>query len=106
MVIEAVGAGRKLTFKIAIPGGGTSTLTVTTQVDGKDAAVSVDGRPSGQTMAIRAIDDHHAINIIKMNGSPTTTQKSQLSADGKVIKVESSAMAPGQQNGFEYWDKK
>jgi len=57
-------------------------------------------------MAIRAIDDHHAINIIKMNGSPTTTQKSQLSADGKVIKVESSAMAPGQQNGFEYWDKK
>ena len=63
-----------------VAGGATSTLIVTTQGDGKDA--------------------------IKMGGNPMTTQKSELSADGKVIKVDSSATVPGQQNGTEYWDKK
>ncbi len=106
MIIEKVGTGRKLTFKVAVAGGGTSTLVVTTQLDGKDAPVSVDGKPSGETMAIRLVDDHHAINLIKMDGNPMVTQKSELSADGKVIKVESTPMVPGAQNGTEYWDKK
>ena len=106
MIIEAAGTGKKLTFKVGVAGGGTSTLIVTTQGDGKDATVSVDGKPSPETMAIRTVDDRHTINIIKMGGNPMTTQKSELSADGKVIKVESNAMAPGQQNGIEYWDKK
>ena len=106
MVIEAAGSGRKLTFKVPVASGGTSTMIVTTQLDGKDAPVSVDGKPSGETMAIRLIDDHHAINVIKMNGNPMLTQKSELSADGKVIKVESTSMVPGAQYGTEYWDKK
>jgi hypothetical protein len=106
MVIEAAGTGRKLTFKVAVAGGGTSTMIVTTQLDGKDAQVLVDGKPSGETMAIRLIDDHHAINVIKMNGNPMLTQKSELSADGKVIKVESTSKVPGGQYGTEYWDKK
>ena len=106
MIIEAAGTGRKLTFKVEVAGGRTSTLIVTTQGDGKDAPVSVDGKPSAETMAIRTVDDRHTINIIKMSGNPMTTQKSELSADDKVIKVESSAMVPGQQNGTEYWDKK
>ena len=106
LIIEAAGTARKLTFKVAVAGGGTSTMIVTTQWDGKDATVSVDGKPSAETMAIRTVDDRHTINIIKMSGNPMTTQKSELSADGKVIKVESSATVPGQQNGTEYWDKK
>jgi hypothetical protein len=106
MVIEAAGTGRKLTFKVAVAGGGTATMIVTTQLDGKDAPVSVDGKPSGETMAIRLIDDRHAINVIKMNGNPMLTQKSELSADGKAIKVESTPMIPGGQYGTEYWDKK
>src|SRR5204862_194683 len=88
LIIEAAGTGRKLTFKVAFAGGGTSTMTVTTQVDGKDAIVSVDGKPSGQTMAIRMIDDHHAVNVMKINGNPMATQKSELFADGKVFKTE------------------
>ena len=103
MVIEAAGSGRKLTFTVAIASGATFTMVVTTQLDGKDAPVYVDGKPSGETMAIRMIDDHHTINIIKMNGNSMTTQKSELSADGKVIKVESTPMVSG---GTEYWDKK
>jgi hypothetical protein len=106
MFVEVAGNGRKLTFKVAVAGGGTSTLIVTTLGDGKDAVVSVDGKPSGETMAIRKVDDHHAINILKMDGNPIATQKSELSADGKVIKVESTSLVPGAQNSLEYWDKK
>jgi hypothetical protein len=106
MIIEAAGTGRKLTFKVAVAGGGTATMIVTTQLDGKDAPVSVDGKPSGETMAIRRVDDRHAINILKMNGNPMMTQKSELSADGKVIKVESTPMVPGAHYDTEYWDKK
>jgi hypothetical protein len=106
MIVEAAGTGRKLTFKVAVAGGGTSTMIVTTQLDGKDAPVFVDDKPSGETMAIRKVDDHHALNFIKMNGNPMLTQKSELSADGKVIKVESTPMIPGGQYGTEYWDKK
>jgi hypothetical protein len=105
MTIEAAGAGRKLTFKFKVAGGGTSTMVVTTQGDGKDAAVSLDGKPSGETMAIRLVDDRHTTNLIKMNGNPMVNQKSELSADGKVIKVESTPMVPGGQGGIEYWDK-
>lgn len=106
VVIEAAGTGRKLTFKVAVAGGAVTTMTVITQLDGKDAPVLVDGKPSGETMAIRLIDDRHAINVLKMNGNPMLTQTSELSADGKVIKVENAAKAPGGQNGTEYWDKK
>jgi hypothetical protein len=106
MVIETVGSGRKLTFKVATAGGGTATMIVATQLDGKDATVYVDGKPSGETMAIRLVDDHHAINVIKMNGNPMVTQKSELSPDGKVIKVESTPGVSGAEYGTEYWDKK
>jgi len=106
MIVEAAGRGRKLTFKVALPGGGTSTMIVTTQGDGKDEPVSIDGKPSPETMAIRFVDDRHMINIIKLSGTTMVTQKSEVSADGRLIKVVSSADAPGQQNGVEYWDKK
>src|SRR5262249_44031262 len=67
MLIEAAGTGRKFTMKVSFSGGQTSTMICTSQGDGKDAVVSVDGKPSGQTMAIRMIDDHHAVNILKVN---------------------------------------
>jgi hypothetical protein len=106
MFIETAGTGRKLTFKVPIAGGGITTMIVTTQLDGKDAPVLVDGKPSGETMAIRLMDDRHAVNVIKMNGNELLTQKSELSVDGKVIKVESIPAVSGGQYGTEYWDKK
>lgn len=106
MIIEAVGTGRRITMKVGVPGGATSTMMVTTQVDGKDVPVLVDGKPSSQTMAIRMIDDRHTVNIMKMNGNPIMTQKSEISADGKVIKDESTSATPGGQTSIQYWDKK
>ena len=106
MLVEGAGTGQKLTFKVAVANGGTATMVVTTQFDGKDATVFVDGKPSGETMAISKVDDHHTTNVIKMNGNPFVTQKSELSSDGKVIKTESTPMVSGAQGGVEYWDKK
>ncbi len=106
LIIEPIGAGRKLTFTIEQPGAPSTTMIATTQLDGKDAIVSVNGKPSGQTMAIRALDDHHFANILKINGNTFATQKSELSPDGKTIKTESTPTAPGQPNTVEYWDKK
>jgi len=104
MVIEAAGSGHKMTFKVTPRGAATSTMVVTTQADGKDAVVSMDGKPSGETMAIRMIDDRHMINVIKMSGQTMVTQKSELSADGKQIKVESNPSPGGP--ALEYWDRK
>jgi hypothetical protein len=106
MFVEAAGAGQKFTLKFSVAGGATSTMVVTTEWDGKDAQVLLDGKPSGQTMAIRKLDDHHTINVIKMNGRPMGTQKGEVSADGKLITVQTIPAVLGGQTGVEYWDKK
>src|SRR5689334_21215506 len=72
LIIETSGSGWKLTFKIQAANG-TSTLVATTQGDGKDAVVSIDGKPSNQTMAIRIVDDRHTINTLKMSGQTMLT---------------------------------
>lgn len=81
-------------------------MIVTTQGDGKDAQVFVDGKPSGETMAIRLVDARHTTNNIKINGNLVVTQKSELSADGKTIKVDSNPAVAGAQIGVEYWARK
>ena len=106
MFVEAAGTGQKLTLKVKVGDGTTSTMTVTTQWDGKDATVYVEGKPSGETMALRMVDGRHATTILKLNGKPIATQKSELSADGKVIKTETIHTTPEAPNTIEYWDKK
>ncbi len=111
MTIEPAGSGWKVTMKVQFAAGGqTSTMLITTQGDGKDVVVYVDGKPSGQTMAIRIVDDRHTTNTLKLNGKPMLFQKSEVSADGRVIRVEGTSLVPGQgqggQNLIEYWDRK
>jgi hypothetical protein len=113
MIIEEVGSGRRITYKALLPDGKMSdrtVMTILTALDGKDAPVLVDGKPSGETMAIRQIDGHHSFTVIKMQGKEFGTSKAELSADGKVLKVENEmADARGTQDGgkrIEYWDKK
>ena len=103
LIVEAAGAGQKFTFKVKVASGAFSTMIVTTLGDGKDAMVYVDGKASGETMAIRMIDARHMTNVLKMQGS-TVTQTSEISADGKVIKTVTPGGAAGQ--AVEYWDKK
>ena len=107
LTVEAAGAGRKLTYKFGPNAPAGSVMVVVTQLDGKDAPVLLDGKPTGQTMAIRLIDSRHTFAVMKFEGKEGTTAKSELSADGKVLKVEN--MMPTASNAVvmvEYWDKK
>jgi hypothetical protein len=56
----------------------------------------VAGKPSGQTMAIKRVDDRHYSAVVKMNGQPFGTYQSTVSADGKTMTVESITQGGGQ----------
>jgi hypothetical protein len=111
MTLEEVGTGWKLTYKIVTPDApGTIYMTVVTQFDGKDVPSMVDGKPTGQTMGIRKIDSHHAVAIVKFHGKEMGISKSELSPDGKVLKVETD-YKDSNPNGLvgkqiQYWDRK
>ena len=109
MKVEAVGAGFKLTYTISTPQLPVAQImTVLTQLDGKDAPALVDGKPSGQTMAIQSLDSRHTSTIVRMQGREFSTSKSEVSADGKVLKVENTSKRPDGKPAvtLEYWDKK
>jgi len=75
-----------MTYHIDI--NGTETLlTVASRFDGSDADVLLAGKPSGETMAITRLDDHHVSTVVKLNGKPFGTSEATLSPDGKVLTV-------------------
>ena len=111
LTVEEAGNGLKLTYHIVGPNAPEPiVMTLVTQLDGKDAPVVVNGTPSGQTMGIRRIDDRHTSTVVKLQGAEMGTYKSELSTDGKVLKVENMMAAPGgigqATTSVEYWDKK
>ena len=87
--IEACcGGGRRLTY-LVITKATKTTLLVDTKLDGSEAPVVVDGKPSAETMIIKRVDGHHVTNILKMNGKQFATSVATLSADGKTLTVVS-----------------
>ena len=90
MLVEPAGSGIKLTYRIKGLDGTTSpmVMTIVSQLDGKEASVLVDGKPTGETMAITQVDANHTRTILKMDGKPFGTSVAELSKDGKVLKVE------------------
>lgn len=101
--------GRRLIYHFDI--NGTETiLAVESRFDGSDADVLIAGKPSGETMGITRIDDHHISTVVKLNGKPFGTSNATLSADGKVLTVinDFSSSAGGQPVGkyTETWVRK
>jgi hypothetical protein len=87
MVVQACcNGGRRLIYRFVIDKRETA-LTVESRFDGSDAPVLMDGKPSGETMAITKVDEHHVSTIVKMNGRLFGTSKSTLSADGRTLTV-------------------
>ena len=80
------GGGRRLTY--SLPAGNQATLmSLETKLDGSEAQVLINGKPSGETMAITRVDAHHANTIIRMNGKDFATSTATLSEDGKTLSV-------------------
>jgi hypothetical protein len=110
MTVEEAGGGWKLTYKLTWPNTPPMAITFATQLDGKDSPTMVDGRPTGQTMAVRKIDRRHYVGVLKFEGKETGTSKGEVSPDGKVLKVENdnTVDSPNGPAGrsTQYWDKK
>lgn len=95
--------GYKLTYHIKI-NDVTSVMKVESPFDGSAVPVLVDGKPSGETMAIKRVDDRHSTTTMTMNGKPFGTSKGTLSADGKTLTVINDMQTGGTQT--EVWVKK
>ena len=108
LTIEAWGPGKgKLTYRFK---GMDTVMTIVSALDGKDAPVIVNGKPSGETMAIKLIDKYHSTTVVKMDGKPFGTSKGTFSDDFKTITVENefSASVGGNPAGksTEVWVRK
>jgi hypothetical protein len=86
MTVEAWGNGKgKLTYRIK---GTDLVVTVVSALDGSDAEVLMNGKPSGETMAIKLIDKHHTTTVVKMKGKPFGTSNGAFSEDFKTLTVD------------------
>jgi hypothetical protein len=105
---DALGKGITLTVEACCNGGlrliyrspiantqPAMTMMVNSPMDGTEAPILVDGKPSGQTMAIKRVDDHHYSGVIKMGGQPLGTYTGTVSADNKTMTVDSVSQAGG-----------
>lgn len=110
MTIEACcNGGRRLTYHVVIEKTDMLML-LETRLDGAEVPVLFAGKPSGETMAIKRTDEHHASTVIKMNGALVGTNTATLSADGQTLTVvnDFSTSVGGQQAGkfTEIWLRK
>jgi len=110
MVVEpCCNGGRRLSYHFDINGTKTS-LTLASPFDGSEAAVLINGKPSGETMAIKRMDTHHLFTVLKMNGKLFGTSKATLSPDEKLLTVindvSSSTGGPAVGKTTEIWVKR
>jgi nitrous oxide reductase accessory protein NosL len=62
MTIEAWGSGKaKLTYHIKDP---PVVLTIASGLDGNEVPVLMNGKPSGETMAIKMVDPLHSFTVL------------------------------------------
>ena len=85
IVVACCNGGRRITYHIP---PNDMVLTVESPLDGGDAQVMFGGKPTGETMAIKRVDDPHLTAVLKMNGKAFGTAKGTISADGKTLTVE------------------
>lgn len=99
--------GLRLTWQIPSMGGQpASTLSVDSPMNGTEVPALVGGKPSGETMAVKRVDDHHYSAIVKMNGQPFGTSNGTVSADNKTMTVESTFGGSQAQKIIETWVRK
>jgi hypothetical protein len=92
MKIDEWGPGKvKLTYHVK--GVDNMVLTIVSDLKGKEATVALNGKPTGETMAITVVDSRHSTTVIKMNGKPMGNSKAEFSADYKTLTVQNDMTA-------------
>ena len=93
-VEECCNGGRRLTFHVSL-GQKTQTIIVESRFDGGDAPVVVDGKPNGETMALKRVDERRTTTLFKRNGKVFRTSTTTESADRKTLTVENEFIDTG-----------
>jgi hypothetical protein len=78
--------GRRLIFHITL-GQTTQTMTVESRFDGSDSPVLVDGKPNGETLALRRVDERRTTTVFKRSGKIFRTSTTAESADRMTLTV-------------------
>jgi hypothetical protein len=82
--------GLRLVYQIPPMGGQpASTLSVDSPMNGTEAPALIAGKPSGETIAIKRVDDHHLTVILRMKGQPFATYNGTILPDNKSTTVDS-----------------
>ena len=108
MTIEQWAPGKaKLTYHIKDP---PIVLTIVSALDGTESPVLMNGKPSGETMAIKVLDKLHSSTVVKMDGKAFGTSKGTFAPDYSTLTVENdfSGAAAGDAAGksTEHWIRK
>lgn len=109
MTVEACcSGGLRLIYHLqTAPGQPPITLTVDSPMDGTEVPAMVGGKPSGQTMAVKRVDDRHYTAVVKMAGQPFGTSSATLSADGQTMTIETISQASAKAEKIvETWVRK
>lgn len=93
-VDQCCNGGRRLTFHLTI-GQKTQTVTVESRFDGSDAPQLVDGKPTGETMALKRVDERRTTTVFKRNGKVFRTSTATESADRMTMIVENEFLDSG-----------
>jgi hypothetical protein len=81
--------GLRLIYNIPpMNGQPAAIMTVDSPMDGKETPALIGGKPSGETMAVKRLDDHHFSAVLKMNGQPFGTSTTTVAPDAKSMTVE------------------
>jgi hypothetical protein len=99
--------GYRLTYQFPAMGGQPATvLTIDSPLNGTEVPALANGKPSGQTMALKRVDDRHYTAAVKMNGQPLVTSNGTVSADGKAMTVETFPPSSPSTKIIETWVRK
>ena len=94
MTVEACcNGGRRLIFHMAVDQK-TQTMTVESRFDGSDAPVLAEGKPTGETIALKRGNERQTTAVFKRNGQVFRTSTSTESADRKTLTVENEFIEP------------
>ena len=97
--------GYHLTYHVPVGGGQPPVImTVALPMDGTEVPTMIAGKPTGQMMSAKRVDDHHYTGAVKQNGKLSLTNTATLSTDGKTLTVEDKIA--GGATVTETWVKK
>lgn len=106
--VEAQGKGVKVSYEGVAADGSGIAYSFTSNYDGRDSLISGSGQGTGaDTIAMKRIDSHTTVSIMKKAGKVIATTRTVISKDGRVTTVTSKGTdAKGQpRNTVSVFDK-